>query len=309
MRNYGFNTTIKNYDKLVKIFAILDDKIEIDEDKTLILPDNYKELIGNLQSYLSKDFYKYQSKIFNKAKTRSEYDKELEEKKRVLEEEKRKKEKELIRQKELKEKIKKLCQGMQYRDKEWIEKHIGIYYTWDNALEYFWTIIGDNYFQKWNGEILLTKETFDKIQKINDSIVGLRGRTFLSRKFKVKGYSHSISFDQFMKKETVKPTSYGVYGIYKDGALMYIGSTMRDFQVRFEEHIQNIEMKNNELYIYSLLDDGDISFKKLIDVATLKTNSQITRRDVESMELGLIALYAPPGNVAGKCSEFKYKEE
>lgn len=46
MRDYGFNQ-IQNYDKLIKIFEILDDKIEI-VDKVLILPNNYKELIGDL---------------------------------------------------------------------------------------------------------------------------------------------------------------------------------------------------------------------------------------------------------------------
>lgn len=74
------------------------------------------------------------------------------------------------------------------------------------------------------------------------------------------------------------------------------------------KHIQNINLKSKELYVYSLLDNEDnITFKILIDVAKLETNSTITRRDVESMELGLISVYKPPGNLAGNKYEFKFK--
>lgn len=308
MRDYGFNQ-VQNYDKLIKIFEILDDKIEI-IDYTLILPNNYKELIGDLQCTLSKDFYKYKSKLYYKAMTKKEWDKYQEERRQLRIKEEKKKILEVKKQEELKEKIKKLCIGKNYRNKEWIEKNIGEYYTWDIAIEYFWTIIGDEYYQAWNGDIILTENKINEIRNIKEDIVDLKGTTFLSRKFKYKGkYSHGIDITKKFKKEKKKPVSYGVYGIYKDNNLIYIGSTMRDFQERFGEHIQNIISKSKELYVYSLLNDEDnISFKILIDIAQLKTNSNITRRDVESMELGLITIYKPPGNLAGNKYEFKYRE-
>lgn len=179
------------------------------------------------------------------------------------------------RQREFKEKIKRLCVGRKYRDKEWIDKNIGEYCTWDNAIEYFWTIIEDEYYQFWNGEIILTKKKLDEIRSIGEDVVGLKGTTFLGRTFKYQGrYSHKINLTKEFKKKIEKPTSYGIYGIYKGDCLIYIGSTMRNFSERFKEHIERIEKKSNDLYVYSLLNnEDDIRFKILIDAATLKTNS------------------------------------
>ena len=69
-------------------------------------------------------------------------------------------------------------------------------------------------------------------------------------------------------------------------------------------------MKSKELYVYSLLKSTDnIKFKPLIDASKLKTNSPLTRRDIEAMELSLITIYKPIGNVAGVKTKFKFREE
>ena len=300
MRAYGFSKTIQNRESLIKIFEILDDKIEI-KNRILILPNNYKELIGDLQKNLSE--------LYSETMTQNEYEEYIQRclLKQKLEEQKRLKE--IEEQKKLKDKIKILCEGKEYRDKQWIDRNIGEYYTWDNAIEYFWTIIGNDYKQTWNGDIILENEMKKKIQKIGSDIVGLKGSTFLGRRFKFKGkYSHGFDLDKGYTKEKVKAESYGVYGIYKDDVLIYIGSTMRDFSVRFNEHIENIKNNSKELHVYSLLQEGNITFKKLIDIKKLQTNSNITKRDLESMELALINTMQPIGNLAGRVCEFKYSE-
>ena len=45
--------------------------------------------------------------------------------------------------------------------------------------------------------------------------------------------------------------SYGVYGIYENDELVYVGMTMRDFEQRWEEHKRGIETCSNELIFYS----------------------------------------------------------
>lgn len=111
---------------------------------------------------------------------------------------------------------------------------------------------------------------------------------------------------QKKKKENI--ISCGVYGIYQNNELIYIGMTMRNFEDRWSEHLKNIKEKNKKLYFEQFIDiEKDIQFKRLIDICQLKTNKEITRRDIESMELALISLYKPIGNLAdGKRYEYKY---
>ena len=308
MRDYGFSQSISNYNKLIQIFELLDKDIEI-IDKVLILPDNYQDIIGNLSFGLSKKFYTYKSKLFSKAMTRQEWNQYLYKCEQQKNKEKEKLKKQQKEQEYYKSKIKELCLGKTYRNKKWIDENIGVYYTNDIALEYFWTIIGNEYYQEWNGDIILTDSKLNEIKSIEESVVGLKGTTFLSRKFIYKNkYSHCINTAKTLKKTNKEVEAYGVYGIYKNDCLMYIGSTMRDFSIRFNEHIENIKSKSNELYVYSLLNKEDnITFKVLINAKQLNTNTTLTRRDIESMELGLITVYKPPGNLAGTKYEFKYR--
>lgn len=242
MRDYGFNQ-VQGYDKLIKIFQILDNEIEI-INNILILPDNYKELIGDLQSGLNKEFYKYKSKLYRGAMTKNEYNEWQQQLKKKKELEQQKKLIEIKKQEELKEKIKELCKGKVYRDKKWIDQNIGEYYTWDIALEYFWTIIGNEYCQNWNGDIILTQNKLNEIRNIKENIVDLKGTTFLGRKFKYKGkYSHSIDTTKFKQEVKKDVISYGVYGMYQNDRLIYIGSTMRNFEDRFNETYSKYQFK------------------------------------------------------------------
>lgn len=331
LSKWGFTKTVHNVECLDEIMEELKGKFKIQEvyefDPRLkrhflevymvLLTDNIDwDKIKRLEQKLTKkSFLDYKNVViqgFNSAKkviTEEEFKKKEEIYEEYLkQEEERRKQEEIIELKkaiELKERI--IKEGKEYRDKNWIEKNIGKYYSWDTSYEYFWSIIGNEYFQKWNGEIVLTKNKLNEIKNIGKNECGLKGTTFLGRKFKYNGYSHEINTKEFYGEEKEKPKSYGVYGIYKNDTLLYIGSTMREFSVRFEEHSNNIINHSNELYVYSLIEDDDnITFKKLIDAATLKTNSELTKRDIQSMELALINTMNPPGNLAGRSYEYKY---
>ena len=176
-------------------------------------------------------------------------------------------------------------------------------------MEYYWTLIGDRFIKKQSGTIELLPGVYEEIYNL-PKMFPLAGKTFLSRKFKNKSdYTCGIVKGKgFAPKKEAE--SYGVYALYVNNELFYIGSTMRDFSVRFKEHAENIKNNSKELYVYSLIKPNDqIECSILIDVAKLNTNSKLTRRDVESMELGLIDLYKPKGNLAGNTHQYKYRED
>lgn len=106
--------------------------------------------------------------------------------------------------------------------------------------------------------------------------------------------------------------SYGVYAIYADDKIIYIGSTIRTFDIRFAEHQQAIkDLKQPQLDVYNLIrifqEAGQtITYKPLIDCSKLQTNKTLTTHDIESMELALIQEHQPVGNIAGLTKPFLY---
>ena len=58
----------------------------------------------------------------------------------------------------------------------------------------------------------------------------------------------------------------GIYGIYENNELVYIGMTMRNFQTRWNEHLENIKEQTSELPLYHLINpDNKITFKILLN--------------------------------------------
>lgn len=56
------------------------------------------------------------------------------------------------------------------------------------------------------------------------------------------------------KRNVSQVCNGGVYGIYRNGQLIYIGSTI-DFDKRWNEHKKNIKNHSNSLYVYKLLNE------------------------------------------------------
>lgn len=98
-------------------------------------------------------------------------------------------------------------------------------------------------------------------------------------------------------------TSHGIYGIYMDGKLVYIGMTERSFKERWEEHIQCIMDKNVSQYLYKYIrsyPDKIFTFHIILDVDQLNTRTKMQKRDLQSIELALITLYQPVCNIEGR---------
>lgn len=151
-------------------------------------------------------------------------------------------------------------------------------------------------------EIPLAKESTCQqyIQKIKDS----------------KEYEVDIDIEIKEKRTRIKKEEWhdktGIYGIYLDNILIYIGRTTTSFKQRFQQH--KTRYKTDDSYLYLLIhkakEDGkNIEFKPLIIIEDLQIANgvRINERDLNSMELALITIYQPVGNVEGRLKPYKYR--
>lgn len=100
----------------------------------------------------------------------------------------------------------------------------------------------------------------------------------------------------------------GIYGIYYKDELIYIGSTCQDFQIRWQEHIQNFknyQVPKNAMYRLPL---EDISFAVLLSGKEFKevTREGMSSWMVEFAEWCFIKACQPTFNKAGNTENFKF---
>lgn len=113
------------------------------------------------------------------------------------------------------------------------------------------------------------------------------------------------------KQEKKANADRGIYGIYCNKKLVYIGKTDVDFKTRFQQHKSALE-GNNSQYLYKYLrmmkrDEGCvIELKPLVNVKELKVKGNIRNRDIEAMELALIHLYQPICNIQGIKQDYEF---
>lgn len=104
----------------------------------------------------------------------------------------------------------------------------------------------------------------------------------------------------------------GVYGIFIDGKIVYVGSTRSSFRQRFMGH--RTSLKNPSLKIHYAIKEAldnkkEIEFRPLIIIEDLEyegRDSSISRMELKSMELALITVLKPKYNVEGKIVPFHY---
>ena len=183
------------------------------------------------------------------------------------------------------------------RDIIWIEKNIGEYSGNKDIIEYYWNIIGDRYQIKDN-KVYLNRELYFKISG------SPQGRKFLNRWFKRE--------KRLCKLLPLYSPLGGIYGIWRNKELVYIGMTQRDFNSRWQEHLRyiNREMERpSRMKLYGLLDQKDqIDFREILRFDQLKVEGELSRRDMEAIELGLISLYRPIGNIEGIDKEYRFSQ-
>lgn len=110
-------------------------------------------------------------------------------------------------------------------------------------------------------------------------------------------------------KRVDKNRNRGVYGIYVKDELVYIGKTDVNFETRFRQHNHALDIQDGSQFLYrflSVCDRDEIIFKPLINVPLMKVEGDISNRDIEAMELGLITLYQPICNIQGRVQDYKF---
>ena len=85
---------------------------------------------------------------------------------------------------------------------------------------------------------------------------------------------------------------------------------MRPFETRWKEHQDKIKEKSKELALYGLIDtSAKIEFKKILIRNDMKSDSEITKRDLQAMEFALIQEHQPKYNFSGRTLPYKFNQE
>ena len=160
-------------------------------------------------------------------------------------------------------------------------------------------------------ERIQTGEQFEDIVKDlneNREKYGIKTDVSLVKIKTIEEYLEKIGIELVEKKYITKRadfsniSGYGIYGIYINDDLIYIGYT-EDFRQRFRNHHTCFNHSDKPLYQRMRLEKEEgnqVSIKPLINIEELDVlNSKITERDLQAMELALITLYKPPYNYEG----------
>ena len=136
---------------------------------------------------------------------------------------------------------------------------------------------------------------------------------------KIKEEEEEKKINKKRKKSKVKEKSLeqkaGIYGIYIENELVYIGKTMRSFKARFNEHRNNYSTEGQ--YIYNLLREAKKQNKEIImrpliileDLEIQNSHFNFNNRDLSNMELALITIFQPRGNIEGRLKPYHFQED
>ena len=108
----------------------------------------------------------------------------------------------------------------------------------------------------------------------------------------------------------------GIYGLYLDEELVYIGKTIQGFYTRFKQHRHFIDFQNDSETQYdmyyelaaAIAQGRNLQLRPIFIAETAHYNSlyKLTNRDLESMEFILIKVLNPKYNVEGKRKPYRY---
>lgn len=108
---------------------------------------------------------------------------------------------------------------------------------------------------------------------------------------------------------------HGIYGIFKESEVIYIGKTNNCFKDRFVQHRNNV--KNNlQSFLYDkirlyLSKNIKINFYPIVIIEELKIirKFDISEDELNAMELALITVYKPECNIEGRITSYVWRTE
>lgn len=208
-----------------------------------------------------------------------------------------------------------------FRKKEWLVEQ-GLY---DKTRADCCYIIGMIYDDIITNKKIISKQMQDKIKELREylhshrELIGNKDYPIVKEATVIARMIESFQFKletEKVKQIKQKPNSWdkhsGIYGIYLDDELVYIGSTTC-FKDRFNTHRNNLMKHSNDLYLYKQLskyidlEEYSISFKILIDLQDNQESHLFTEKEMKAMEYALINYLQPKYNVAGRLKPFYNK--
>lgn len=133
-----------------------------------------------------------------------------------------------------------------------------------------------------------------------------------------KQYRNSYNIRELLENNYVRKIKTdwedkkGVYGIYIEDNLVYIGSTYNSFKNRFIEHKKNIKGESAQ-YIHkqikkALNNNEKVEFKPMVIIEDLEMlhKRTINEKELKCMELALITAIQPKYNIAGRIQPFNF---
>ena len=150
--------------------------------------------------------------------------------------------------------------------------------------------------KKWYSYVNHSKE-FKRVKKVMSKTEYLKEKKLFEEREKIEKNKEKESLDK------------GIYGIYYDNKLIYIGKTNVSFKTRFKQHEEAIKNKSTTQYLYKYINqlkEKEIIMKPLVNVKELKVKGKINNRDIEAMELALIDLYKPICNIQGIKQDYEF---
>ena len=121
-----------------------------------------------------------------------------------------------------------------------------------------------------------------------------------------------------MKELMIQPITNctGIYGIYIENELVYIGKTTQSFQKRFNQHKRLIDFPEDSETQYDMYYElalaraqgKNVQLRPIIIAEYIPYESlyNLTNRDLESMEFALIWCYQPRYNKCGRKKPYRY---
>lgn len=112
------------------------------------------------------------------------------------------------------------------------------------------------------------------------------------------------------QQKELKKLAYGIYGIFIDNKLIYIGKTT-NFEKRFQSYEYELNSYNKESrkiikMIYNAKKEKkNVSFHPLITNEDFPNNT-ITKEQLSAIEFSLIKMYKPCGNVEGVVLPYRW---
>ena len=105
----------------------------------------------------------------------------------------------------------------------------------------------------------------------------------------------------------------GVYGIFENEELIYVGETIASFEDRFRAHAKCIKENsiNNKMYGYirKNFEENKFYMCPLVEVDRgIKLDGNLQLRDIQAIELGFITCFKPKFNVLGVLKDYKLND-